>query len=883
MSILSDLEVIEPTNLTFTAIAPICANNPPVQLQAVPSGGIFSGTGVINGHFDPSTTGPGIFAVQYLYVDTYGCSSTISQNVEVLTLPTANAGPDQTICQGSSAILSASGGGSFIWSNGETTATIQVNPTSTTTYSLIVTNASGCSDTDHVTILITPLPTITYNGLTSICQGSSTQITLSGASNYSWSPGLGVSNPNAFDPILNPISTTTYTITGTDANGCSNSLQITIVVNPPFTVDAGADRVFCGTPVTLTATAGIQGASFQWSNGSVSASNTVSPSQTTSYIVTATSPEGCSYTDTVTVFVPIAFAGNNYNICRGGSIQISGGIAQYPFAGVLQYIWTPSTGLSNPNIANPIASPTNTTTYTLTITTPEGCQVSTTVSVIISPTPEILLGSDFSLAPNSTIQLVPALRNVQPGRTLAWTYLGNTPNGNLNLSSISNPVFTASSVSVVTTTMWVLSITNSNGCSSSDTIAITVNPALSGFVLSGRLQYDNTSESPVNDGWAYLIHSNGDKDSVALSPSGSYLFVGLQNGNYRLTSTTNKPFGGITTADASLINTYALGLGGLNGLKLKAADVTSVANMPALGIYVLGNDAQQTARRASDLSINSSFDNGGPGNWYHDTVDVIINNQNRQQNIRTISFGDVNASYSPTLRRESLLKTETQGIQYFEPSKEFVFPIMPLENIKASSFQFEMELPEGFELTNAQIPGIHEPLYISQKGSKAMVGWYSVQGVSIDFKEQNAMLNVTLKCSNDADPLNSSHMVNFLSRSEIANIAGEEIIANLAIPLLRKRTNPYGSDFALYPNPVSAGGTLNLQVPEFLSGTISISLSDAIGRQVGTWSKSLNLGQNALELSEMRDLPPGKYTLQVISPEIQGGQPVITLPLIVKF
>ncbi|MBM3936319.1 MAG: hypothetical protein FJ343_04110 [Sphingomonadales bacterium] len=725
---------------------------------------------------------------------------------------------------------------------------------------------------------------ISYNGTPSICQGGSTQITMSGGSNYTWSPIIGVSNPNASNPILSPSSTTTYTVIGTDANGCSNSLQITIVVIPPFNVNAGSDRVFCGTPVTLNASASIQGASFQWSNGVNASTNTVSPNTTTSYIVAATNPEGCSYADTVIVYVPTAFAGNNYNICRGGSIQLSGSLAQYPFAGALQYNWTPSTGLSNPGIANPIANPSSTTTYTLTITTPEGCVLSTTTSVVISPTPEIHLGSDFSLAPGSIIQLIPALQYVQPGRTLSWSSIGANPNGSLNLTSIPNPTFTANSVNVATTTRWVLTISNTNGCSGSDTIAITVDPSLSGFLLSGRLQYDNISESPVNDGWAFLIHSNGAKDSVALSPSGSYFFAGLQNGTYRLTTLTNKAYGGITTADASLINTYALGLGSLNGLRLKAADVTPVANNPSFGIFILSNDAQQTARRAADLSISGSFDNGGPGNWYHDTINIVINNQSLVRNIRTISFGDVNASYTPVLRREHLLNIESHGIQYFEPYKELLFPVTPLENLKANSFQFEMELPQGFEVTNARIPGIDEPIYVSQKDRRAMVGWYSIHGLPVDFKPLDPMLVLSLKASNNTYLLNSPSQLSFLARSEIANLAGEEIAAKLSIPKLELKASQGNTEFSLFPNPISPGSAVYLGLPASLSGNIALTLKDGLGRQVATFTKSLNSGQGILDLSEMVNmLSAGKYILQVIPTEGQACKTPLSLPLIIKF
>jgi len=877
------VEVIEPTSLTFISVGSLCGNGPAVQLQAQPQGGMFSGLGVSNGQFDPATTGSGIFAVQYLYVDLNGCSSTISQNIEVLAAPSANAGPDQTICQGSTAIFNASGGGTYAWSNGETTPNIQVSPTVTTTYSVIVTNTAGCNDTDYVTVTINPLPTITYSGSTSICEGGSTQITLIGANSYVWSPALGVSNSNTSNPILSPSQTTTYTVTGTDANGCYNSIQITVVVNPPFSVNAGSDMVFCGTPVTLNASSTIQGATYQWSNGGNTAANTVSPFNTTFYIVTATSPEGCSYSDTVIVYVPSAFAGSGYNICRGGSIQLLGNLAQYPFAGSLQYSWSPSTGLNNPNLANPVASPTVTTTYSLTITTPEGCQLSTTTSVVISPTPDIRLGSDFSLAPGSTIQLTPALFNVQAGRTIAWSYLGSNTNGSLNLTSIPNPIFTANSVTVPTTTMWVLTISNSNGCSGSDTIAITVNPSLSGFVLSGRLLYDNTSESPVNNGFAYLIHSNGTKDSVALSPSGSYLFVGLQNGNYRLTTSTYKAFGGITTADASLINIYALGLGGLSGLKLKAADVTKVANDTSRGIYILSNDAQQTAMRAADLSINSSFDNGGPGNWYHDTVDLVFNNQNRQQNIRAISYGDVNASYSPVLRRDHLLNIENLGNIEVEASKELVLPISPMSDLSTSSFQFEIEVPQGFELTNARIPGLNEPIYLSQNGRIAIVGWYSVLGLPVDFKANNVMILLSFNAPSDHSLLNSSLLMSFLGRSEVANLAGEPMSVRLSIPILSQKSNHISDGFALYPNPVTHGNALYLKIPPKVTGEISIHLRDRLGRLVLTLPKTLIIGQKYIDVSEiMNSLSAGSYTLNLVQSD-DKVKTSINLPFIIKF
>lgn len=146
----------------------------------------------------------------------------------------ADAGPDTTICFGTEATLTATGGIEFLWSNGETTQTIIVSPGSTTTYSVVVTE--GCSDEDEVTVNVDPLPSVQAgaNDL-EICYEDVVTLNASGADEYIWTsspfdPTL-VGQENAPNPQVVPLVSTTYYLTGTDmTTACQNFDSVSINV-----------------------------------------------------------------------------------------------------------------------------------------------------------------------------------------------------------------------------------------------------------------------------------------------------------------------------------------------------------------------------------------------------------------------------------------------------------------------------------------------------------------------------------------------------------------------------------------------------------------------------------------------------------------------------
>ncbi len=195
-----------------------------------------------------------------------------------------------TICAGASTTLTTSGG-TYSWSNGATTATINVSPNSTTTYTVTVTNASGCTATASRTVTVNPSPTANISGTNTICAGASTTLTTSGGT-YSWSNGATTATIN-----VSPASTTTYTVTVTNASGCTATASRTVTVNSnPTASISGPSSICSGTNLMLTATGG---GNYAWSNAQTTASASISAAGT--YTVTVTNAAGCTATASETV------------------------------------------------------------------------------------------------------------------------------------------------------------------------------------------------------------------------------------------------------------------------------------------------------------------------------------------------------------------------------------------------------------------------------------------------------------------------------------------------------------------------------------------------------------------------------------------------------
>ncbi|MFN4257208.1 MAG: gliding motility-associated C-terminal domain-containing protein, partial [Saprospiraceae bacterium] len=263
--------------------------------------------------------------------DANGCSATASRTVTVNQLPNPDISGNPTICLGQSANLTATGGGTYLWSTGETTANISVTPTATTIYTVTVTSATnGCTASDNVLVIIgNGNATANAGPDQTICAGQATLLNASGGGTYLWSTGATTASI-----MVQPNATTTYTVTVSAGAGCTGTDEVTVNVNPKPNADITGNLDICsGQPTTLTATGG---SIFMWSNGSNEYWITVNPSVTTTYTVTVSAGAGCTATDQVTVNVgPLNFtltATAATCDAENGSIQITAAGGNGPFA-----------------------------------------------------------------------------------------------------------------------------------------------------------------------------------------------------------------------------------------------------------------------------------------------------------------------------------------------------------------------------------------------------------------------------------------------------------------------------------------------------------------------------------------------------------------------
>ena len=186
--------------------------------------------------------------------------------------------------------LLAGGGTSYSWLpltglNNPSINNPVANPTTTTTYTVLVTDVNGCKKSDDVIVTVNTLPPADAGVSTSICLNDSTHLIASGGTGYSWSPSTGLSNSTVANPTAIPNSTTLYTVVVTDNNNCSASDTVTVFVNSLPTADAGLNDSICNlSSVVIAANVGFN--QYSWSSSPVgfnssSQTNTVTPNITT--------------------------------------------------------------------------------------------------------------------------------------------------------------------------------------------------------------------------------------------------------------------------------------------------------------------------------------------------------------------------------------------------------------------------------------------------------------------------------------------------------------------------------------------------------------------------------------------------------------------------
>ncbi|CAN5703761.1 hypothetical protein BH10BAC2_BH10BAC2_42740 [soil metagenome] len=348
----------------------------------------------------------------YTVTVTEGCgSASASITVTVNPLPDCSISGNTSFCEGGSTQLCApAGNASYLWSTGATESCITV--TEAGTYSVTVTNANGCSSTCSKTVSVNPLPDCTISGNTSFCAGGSTQLCApAGNASYLWSTG-------ATESCITVTEAGTYTVTVTNANGCSSTCSKTVTVNAlpacGITVTGCYKNSICqGQTATLCATAG-SGYTYYWSTGETTQCITVGAAGI--YTVTITNGNGCTSTCSVktkVVAAPLVSVINYTNTTKcnrnNGSVTVAGSGGKAPY----KYSMNSVSGFKTSTTFSGLAAGTYTVyvkdannctgSVTLTISAPAGCNSFSAVSgesALASPDNSLSYNIDTKVLPN---------------------------------------------------------------------------------------------------------------------------------------------------------------------------------------------------------------------------------------------------------------------------------------------------------------------------------------------------------------------------------------------------------------------------------------------------------------------------------------------------
>lgn len=313
---------------------------------------------------------------------------------------------------------------------------------------------------DSIKITVTDPPTLTVSSNSAICPGDTAVLSSSGATVYSWSPSTGLSNANIANPSAFPVNTTKYIVSAYDLPGCMAKDSVTVTVKPKPVVTKSNDTALCtgAGPVTISATS--PGAlQYSWSPAAGLSNTAVSnpqanPGVTSTYYVQVTGSNNCKATDSIKVSVlsvPTVDTRPDTTICNNTQTVLN-----TISSGAATFSWSPVTGLSNPAIANPVASPGVLTKYIITASN-GACASKDSVTINVLPAPTVGKSNDTTICNQGQAQLF-----ASGGNAYTWS-----PASGLNIANIPNPI-----ASPAAPTTYHVTVTGSNGCAKIDSVKV---------------------------------------------------------------------------------------------------------------------------------------------------------------------------------------------------------------------------------------------------------------------------------------------------------------------------------------------------------------------------------------------------------------------------
>ncbi len=441
-----------------------------------------------------------------------GCILTGSITLNVIPPSTIAVTPTlSTICAGSSVTLTATGATTYSWfpatALSTTTGSVVVaSPTVNTTYTVIG-GAGTCTSAATAVVNMSPNPTITVVRSPSlICNGQSSTLTASGATNYTWTPAATLSTATGSQVVATPLATTNYTVIGASGT-CTGSTVATISVNitPTIVVTPTLSTICFGSSTTLTASGA---PTFTWGPAaglSTTSGSIVSASPTVTTTYSITSGVG-SCTSNVVSTVSVA-PNPTLTIIASPSLICTGSSATLTANGANNYTWSPAASLSASSGSAVVSTPAGTTIYTL-IGSIGSCTTSAVSTVSVNTIPTVAVAGTFSLCVGNNVSLT---ASGAPSYSWSTGALTNT----LNVSPASTTIYTVTGI-------------NSN-CSSVNVVTVTAYPVPT-VNISGNfsLCLGQSTTLQANGATNYLWNTTANTSTIFVSPlvTTSYTVVG---------------------------------------------------------------------------------------------------------------------------------------------------------------------------------------------------------------------------------------------------------------------------------------------------------------------------------------------------------------------
>jgi hypothetical protein len=568
-----------PTVSINASATTICSGNP-VTFTATGASTYSWTNSVVNGvPFAPTTSG------SYTVIGTAsnGCTDTASLSINVNPNPTVTINSSAaSLCLGEPLTLSGSGAATYSWNNNVVDG-IAFIPNSSINYTLTGTDLNGCTATSQLAVTVNPLPTVVANASsTIICQGEPLTLTGSGALSYNW-------DNSVIDGIaFSPTSNATYSVVGTDVNGCTNTDQITVnFVNsaPPVASNTVTSSQICqGTNSLLTGTVNSgTGETIAWyynSNLITGANNvTYSANQAGTYYNIVTNTDGCttqSSTESVAFYSQpqATFSTSAANFCGGtGNIILTANT----IAGAT-YAWldnnTPVAGQTQTSLTISAVG-----SYQLVITSTDGCIDTSSIFAPINAALPIInvTAPSTSYCAGSNLILD---ANLETGATYTWFLNGN---------SITSPTLEDNSISINNSGIYLVEVTNSLGCTAnSNTFTVTETPLPTTLLSAASTSFcvGNSTEVSANfiAGATYEWFLNGNSLGAAsledttwtASSAGNYT-VAINDGCANTSTALN-----LTSVPAP---NAAGNISGNNSLCFGESDSYSISNVSGATYY----------------------------------------------------------------------------------------------------------------------------------------------------------------------------------------------------------------------------------------------------------------------------------------------------------